>query len=83
METIFFSSFCMVFLLGIQQQNIVHGHYFYSAITSMCIAMVQVLFIQGVATGEYWTTVIPLGLGGAIGASCSMLFHRKILRRNK
>lgn len=88
MMLLFFSSLCMVFLLGMQQQNVTHKHHGASVITSMGLALAQVTFIQHTAAGPFWHSALALWLGGALGASLSMVLHGHLigalsrLRRN-
>lgn len=78
---LFVSSFCLVFLLGLQQQNVTHEHHGWSVIISFFIAAAQVAFIKQTVITEFLAAVLSLGCGGAIGASLSIVFHKKIVRR--
>lgn len=78
---LFIASFCLVFLLGLQQQNVTHEYHGWSLVTSYLIAMAQVGFIQITAGGDYLTSVMVSGTGGALGASLSMVVHKQIRRR--
>ena len=74
---LFISTFFTVFLLAFQQQNVIHGHYAYAAITAVLIAAAQFALFKGViasdVTGVFW-----MGAGGALGVTLSMLTHRKM-----
>lgn len=75
--TLFFSSLFLVFLLGIQQQNVTHKLHGWSMVTSFAIALVQVTFIKDTVAGDYWATVLQMGAGGALGASLSIFVHTR------
>lgn len=79
---LFASSFFLVFLLGIQQQNVTHQFYWWSAVTSFAIAIAQVSFIKGTVAGDYLSTVLLMGAGGAVGASLSIYVHTRLINRN-
>ena len=72
----FISTFFTVGLLGFQQQNVVHGHYWTAAYTSMAIAAAQYVMITSVAAGGNW---VLMGIGGAAGVTSSMFIHRKYM----
>ena len=76
--TLLIATFFTVFLLAFQQQNVIHGHYWYAAGTSVAIALAQYTMIFSVSHGGNW---ILMGLGGAIGVTCSMYTHRRIFRK--
>ena len=78
--TIFFATFGLVFLRGIQQQNVIHGHYIAAALTPYLIAIgevASVLFVVDMG----WPAIPFVGTGGAAGITLSMLLHRKYLSR--
>lgn len=77
---ILISTFFTVGLLGFQQQNVTHNHYWLAAITSMAIAAAQYVMITSVANGGSW---ILMGIGGAAGVTSSMVIHRKMRERMK
>jgi glycopeptide antibiotics resistance protein len=77
---LFISAYIGIFLLGFQQQNVIHGHYKLAAVTSFSIAVTQYLIINGVVAGD-WTAVIQLGLGGSLGIMSSMYAHRRFVKR--
>lgn len=77
------SSFCLVFLLGFQQQNVTHENHAASIATSFFIALAQTAFIRGAVAGDFWWTVTCLGAGGAAGASLSIVVHKRIFRRKR
>lgn len=72
----------LVFLRGIQQQNVIHGHYAMAAITPYFIAIgevASVLFV--VDTG--WSSIPYVGTGGAIGITLSMYLHRRVFKADR
>ncbi|MBE9538498.1 MAG: hypothetical protein IMF06_05405 [Proteobacteria bacterium] len=79
--TLFISSFFLIFLLGIQQQNVTHKLHGWSVVTSFAIAAAQVGFIKGTVAGEYVATVLQMGAGGGLGASLSIFVHSRWLHR--
>jgi hypothetical protein len=74
--SLFLSTFFTVFLLGFQQQNVTHGHYWAAAGTSIAIAGAQYTMIDGVAHGGNW---MLMGIGGACGVTLSMWLHKRLL----
>lgn len=79
--TLFLSSLCLVFLLGMQQQHVTGGHHGWSFLTNYAIAGAQILFVQAAVASDVLLGVLQLGTGGAIGASLSMVVHRRFIRR--
>lgn len=67
----------LVFMRGIQQQNVIHGHYLAAAITPYFIAMGEVATVLWVVDIG-WQAVPWVGTGGAIGVTLSMWVHRRI-----
>ena len=76
------ATFALVFLRGIQQQNVIHGHYFWAAITPYAIAMAEVAFVLWVVDLG-WSSVPWVGTGGAMGVTLAMFTHRKISGRTR
>lgn len=79
---IFCATFWLVFLRGIQQQNVIHGHYMLAALTPYLIAIgevASVLFV--VDTG--WSAIPWVGTGGAIGITFSMYLHRRVFSERR
>lgn len=80
MLEIFASSFFLVFLRAMQQQNVAGGHYMAAAVTPFAIAAAEVasvLFV--VRTG--WGAVPIVGLGGALGVCLAMAVYRRKVRK--
>lgn len=76
MIEIFASSFSLVFLRAIQQQNVIGGHYMAAAVTPFAIAVAEVasvLFVVRIG----WEAVPVVGLGGAIGVCSAMSIYRR------
>lgn len=72
---IFIATFALVFLRGIQQQNVIHGHYILAALTPYLIAcgeVASVLFVVDLG----WPAIPYVGTGGALGIVSSMYLHR-------
>ena len=75
--TILLATFALVFLRGIQQQNVIGGHYLAAAITPYAIACAEVASVLlVVSTG--WTAIPWVGTGGALGVTAAMWSHRKM-----
>lgn len=77
---LFISTFFAVFLLGFQQQNVIHGHYRWAAVTSFAIAGFQFLMIKAAVAGSGWD-FIQMGAGGALAITASMYAHRRWVRK--
>jgi len=71
------ASFCLVFFRAIQQQNVIHGHYWLAALTSFGIAVAEVGVVLAVIAYT-WSAVPWIGLGGACGVTLAMVMHRRI-----
>lgn len=79
---IMLATFALVFLRGIQQQNVIHGNYVTAAITPYFIAIAEVASVLWVvSTG--WSAVPWVGTGGAMGVTSAMLLHRRLFKRNR
>lgn len=78
----FASTFCMLFLKGLQYQNIVGGHYKATFLVAFALVSAEVLLFALVATHGL-VTLVPASLGGAIGSVLSMYVHRKYMRKGK
>lgn len=73
------SSFCFVFLKGLQSQNVVLGHFKAAAITSMLTAVAEVGIISSIAHSG-WLMLPSVMVGGTTGVLSAMLFHRRFIR---
>lgn len=73
------ATFALVFLRGIQQQNVIHGQYLAAAITPFLIAAAEVASVLLVVqTG--WSAIPWVGTGGALGVTAAMWTHRRFRR---
>ena len=70
---------CVVFLRGIQQLNVIGGHYAMAAITSYAIAAAEVIFIVSVVDSGTGA-ILSVGTGGAIGVISAIYMHPKMKR---
>ena len=74
------ATFGLVFMRGIQQQNVIHGNYVLASITPYAIAVFEVATVLWVVdTG--WSAVPWVGTGGAMGVTAAMYLHRRYLKR--
>lgn len=71
----------LVFLRGLQQQNVIHGNYIAAAVTPFAIASAEVASVLWVVSAG-WPAVPWVGAGGAVGVTTAMWLHR-YARRNK
>jgi len=76
---LFITTFVSVLLLSFQQQNVVHGKYKAAAFTSFLLAFTQYFMINAIVVSGL-ISVIYMGLGGAIGVTCSMMLHRYLFK---
>jgi len=73
------ATFALVFLRAWQQQNVVHGWYWWAAATSYGIALADVLVVVGVV--KYGLpAVLWVGTGGAVGVVAAMKLHKRMRR---
>lgn len=79
--TIMIATFALVFLRGLQQQNVIGGHYISAAFTSYLIAAADIGVVLGVVS-QGWSAVAWVGTGGALGVTAAMATHRKLFRRS-
>jgi hypothetical protein len=78
----FMAAFCMVFLKGLQYQNVIGGYYFPAVFISYCICAAEVATITFVVMEGF--NMIPFsGTGGALGITASMYVHRNFLSKRK
>lgn len=74
---IFAATCALVFLRGIQQQNVIHGNYMAAALMPYLIAIAEVASVLLVVdTG--WNAIPWVGTGGAVGIVFSMWLHRRL-----
>ncbi len=79
--TIFLAAFVLVFMRALQQQNVIHRHYWWAVITSYLIAIGEVAVVYNVAQIG-WPAVPYLGTGGALGVTLSMYVHKRWINRD-
>lgn len=70
-------TFALVFLRGIQQQNVIHGNYIMAAITPYAIACAEVASVLLVVKIG-WPAIPWVGTGGALGVVAAMWTHRRM-----
>lgn len=75
-----FSTFILVFMRAIQQQNVIHRHYIMAAFTSYMIAVGEVAVVFNVAQVG-WPAIPWVGTGGALGVTLSMYVHKRWIQR--
>ena len=74
----FLANFCFIFLKAFQQQNVIHGNWWWVIPTSFGMALGEVFVIDSIVDlGFGVTTVVALGLGGGLGAVTAMYWHRR------
>ena len=76
MIEIFLSSLALVFLRGMQQQNVIGGHYLAAAVTPFAIAAAEVASVLYVVKIG-WSAVPVVGVGGSIGVCLAMFVYRR------
>lgn len=75
--TLLLATFALVFLRGLQQQNVIHGQYVAAALTPFLIACAEVASVLFVVnTG--WSAIPWVGTGGALGVTSAMWVHRRM-----
>lgn len=77
---ILIATFALVFLRGVQQQNVIHGNYKFAMMTSYLIAVADVMVVLGIVDHGVGS-ILFMGTGGAIGVVSAMIFHRKFIRK--
>ena len=78
--TIFVATFGLVFLRGMQQQNVIHENYIAAGLTPYLIACAEVASVLLVVENG-WTSIPWVGTGGTVGILTSMLIHKKYFRK--
>jgi len=72
------SAFVLVALRAFQSQNVVHGFYWWAALTSYALAFGEIALILYVVQ-QGWASAIFVGTGGALGVTFAMFVHRKYI----
>lgn len=78
----FFSSFLLVFLLGIQSKNVNQSRYVSAVVTSFGISLAQFFFVKYAAAGDY-AVFFTCAAGGCIGIAFSIWFYDNVLHRRR
>lgn len=74
---LFLSAFSTVFLLGIQQQNVIGRHYLAAAVTSLGIGTAQIFLWRLVPSADAIEIAATLA-GGPVGILAAMYLHPRI-----
>lgn len=69
----------LVFGRAVQQQNVVHGHYFAAALTPMLIAAGEIALVGSIVVSG-WSAWPWISAGGGLGAVGAMWTHRRVMR---
>lgn len=77
--TLFLSTFAVVFLLGVQQLNVQHGHQLAAFATSIAIGGANLALFK-LAPEASGTEILAYLAGGPVGIVCAMRAH-PLLRR--
>jgi len=72
------SAFILVALRAFQSQNVVHGYYWWAAVTSYALAFGEIALILYVVQ-QGWSSAIFVGTGGALGVTFAMFVHRRYI----
>ncbi|MBU0593347.1 MAG: hypothetical protein KKH74_06365 [Gammaproteobacteria bacterium] len=76
------STFCLVFLRALQQQNVIHGRYVMAAMLPFGLAAAEVATTLWVVSVG-WPSVPWVGAGGSLGVVSAMVLYRRILHKGK
>lgn len=79
---LFGSTFAVVFALGLQSQNVIHGHYVAAFLTSFVIGAMNMVLYKLAPTAN-WSEIAAYLCGGPLGIVASMAAHRRATRRPK
>ena len=72
-----FVSFIAVMLKVFQQKNVVGHHLRTMVVTSYCMSAFDVAAVTIIVKGGWWVALTS-GTGGAAGALCAVLLHKRI-----
>jgi len=78
----FFSSFMVVFLLGLQGKNVQQSRIKAAIATSFGISIGQFLFIKYAATGDFIAFMV-VAIGGCVGIAFSIWFYDNHLHHRR
>ncbi len=76
------AAFVMVFLKGLQTQNVIHRKYLSAAVTSWLMAGADIALISFIVKSG-WDMLMPLGIGAMLGILLSIYIHGKYINRAK
>ena len=80
MITLSLTTFILVFMRALQQQNVIHRYYWWAAGTAYFIAVGEVVLVYNVA--QIGLPAIPwVGTGGAAGVTLSMYVHQRWIKK--
>lgn len=74
----FWGNFVLVFLLGLQSKNVMHGRYLAAVLTSLGISVSQFIFVKYAATGSYDVFSVSAA-GGCAGIAASIWFYKNVM----
>lgn len=74
------AAFFLIFLRGLQQQNVVHGNYKLAVLTAFGLAVADVLVIFN-ASQYGLASIFPVGVGAACGVTLSMYIHKRFIHK--
>ena len=75
--TLFGANLLFIGLKAVQQRNVQYLKYLPTFLTSQALAVVEIFVIYTVADkGVGWDTVLPIGIGGGLGACLAMYITR-------
>ena len=77
---LFIGAFATVFLLGIQQQNVIGRHYLAAIITSLGIGIAQITLWRLVPSADVMEIIATLA-GGPCGIVAAMWAHPRIVQK--
>jgi hypothetical protein len=77
-----FTSFILILARGLQQQNVVHGYYYWSVLTTWGLAVADVATLLYVVQIG-WSSIPYIGLGGSMGVVSAMYIHKRFIRKEK
>lgn len=69
-----------VFLKALQQLNIQARNWVWIAPVSLCMAAGELLLVTS-QVHHGWPVVLPIGLGGAVGAFVAIHFHDRFVKK--
>lgn len=77
---LFIGAFATVFLLGIQQQNVIGRHYLAAIVTSLGIGIAQITLWRLVPSADVMEIIATLA-GGPCGIVAAMWVHPRIAKK--